>query len=335
MLPLAVVAMAWANVVVPPAHAAPDTQATPLQLGLPVKCDMTRDCSIQKYVDRDAGPERLDYRCGTLTTNGHDGVDFRIRRSSDFGKNIPVAAAAAGTVLRVRDTMPDISVKDPAAPALGKRLAGNAVVISHGDGWVTQYSHLKRGSIRVAAGEHIGKGAIIGAIGMSGNAEFPHLHFEVRHKDETIDPFAADTSEGCTQQQTSLWDEDTTSILTYKATVTLFSGFSATVSQALTGYQKTIKTPTLVNPDTLILWGVTSGIQSGDVEKFEIYDPKRGVILKREIHINKNNLQRVGYAGMRRPPQGWISGEYVGKYLLLRDGKIIGELSSIQSVMGN
>ncbi|MBX3082863.1 MAG: peptidoglycan DD-metalloendopeptidase family protein [Anaerolineae bacterium] len=54
---------------------------------------------------------------------------------------------------------------------------GNVVVISHGDKW-TIYGHLS--AISVSCGASVGKGAVIGATGSTGNSSGPHLHFEVR-----------------------------------------------------------------------------------------------------------------------------------------------------------
>lgn len=294
-------------------------------LALPVACDMARDCSIQKYVDRAPGPERLDYRCGTLTTDGHDGTDFRLRRPWDFDRDVKVLAAAPGVVLRVRDAMPDISVRDPAAPPVGERMAGNAVVIRHDGGWETQYSHLKRGSVRVVAGERVAAGAVLGAVGLSGNAEFPHLHFEVRHGGKIVDPFASANALGCAIPASGLWSSSASAALTYRQTEVLAADFAESPQQALNAYQKTSRTSRLQNTDMLLIWGLTSGNQVGDLEIFRIYAPDGGLILETKRTIKEGNLQHVGYAGLRRPPQGWSPGEYRGTYSLIQKDKIVGE----------
>ncbi len=54
---------------------------------------------------------------------------------------------------------------------------GRCVVINHGDGLATRYAHLSR--IDVSLGEQVNRGEVIGNIGESGNADGPHLHFEV------------------------------------------------------------------------------------------------------------------------------------------------------------
>jgi hypothetical protein len=330
LIPLVWAHMAGAHMSGPsPSRAA---AAPSLTLALPVLCDMARECSIQKYVDRDAGADRLDYRCGMLTTDGHDGIDFRLRRTSDFHRDIKVVSATAGTVLRVRDGVPDLSVKDPAAPPLRGQLAGNAVVIGHGDGWETQYSHLKRGSLRVTPGDTVAAGMVLGAVGMSGNAEFPHLHFEVRHNGRIVDPFASGDVAGCDTAQRTLWNSAAMTALVYRPAEAVSAGFSATAENALAAYQKLNEPVGLNDPESVLLWGISSGVQPGDVERFEIYDPKRGVILKRETTIVHSSLQRVGYAGVSRPANGWVSGVYLGDYSLIRKGKILGTVRAMQAI---
>lgn len=298
-----------------------------LQLTLPVQCDMARDCSIQKYVDRATGPERRDYRCGTLTTDEHDGTDMRLRRFQDFDRDVKVVAAAAGTVLRVRDNMPDVSVKRALAPLAPDRFAGNAVVVGHGNGWETQYSHLKRGSVRVRPGQSISAGAELGAIGLSGNTEYPHLHFEVRHNGKVVDPFAAGEPDGCGTKQPSLWTAAATLALAYRPTVVLAVGFAQSPADAEASVQSIESSDVMTNPDALVLWGNVSGVQSGDVEKFRIVAPNGGVLVAEEKHILHNSLVWVSYLGIRRPVGGWQPGKYSGTYQLTRNGVFVGEQS--------
>jgi len=63
---------------------------------------------------------------------------------------------------------------------------GNRVVIDHGGGWQTLYAQLSRFS--VGSGDCVDTGSEIGAVGSTGLSNGPHLHFEVRHGDQPIDP---------------------------------------------------------------------------------------------------------------------------------------------------
>ena len=54
---------------------------------------------------------------------------------------------------------------------------GNMIIIDHGNGWQSLYSHLS--SIGVICSQSVGQGDVIGAIGSTGNSTGPHLHFEL------------------------------------------------------------------------------------------------------------------------------------------------------------
>ncbi|MEU9603926.1 M23 family metallopeptidase [Streptomyces sp. NPDC048057] len=56
---------------------------------------------------------------------------------------------------------------------------GNRVVLDLGDGTHAAYAHLKRGSLRVRAGDRVTAGQQIAACGNSGNSSEPHLHFQL------------------------------------------------------------------------------------------------------------------------------------------------------------
>jgi murein DD-endopeptidase MepM/ murein hydrolase activator NlpD len=63
---------------------------------------------------------------------------------------------------------------------------GNLVVIDHGDGVSTRYAHCDR--LLVKAGERVDAGAPLGTVGSTGRSTGPHLHFEVRVGDDSVDP---------------------------------------------------------------------------------------------------------------------------------------------------
>jgi murein DD-endopeptidase MepM/ murein hydrolase activator NlpD len=66
---------------------------------------------------------------------------------------------------------------------------GNLVVLAHEDGVRTLYAHLSNISVRV--GDRLTGGAVLGTVGETGNANGPHLHFEVRVRGAAVDPRSA------------------------------------------------------------------------------------------------------------------------------------------------
>ena len=65
---------------------------------------------------------------------------------------------------------------------------GKRVIVDHGASYQTMYAQL--GTITVAVGDCVAAGDLIGTVGVSGLTTHPHLHFEVRHKGQPIDPMS-------------------------------------------------------------------------------------------------------------------------------------------------
>ena len=85
----------------------------------------------------------------------HAGVDLAAPDGT------PIRAAGAGVIVA-------------AGPAEGY---GNAVLIDHGNGYLTHYGHMS--AIAVTVGQKVAAGEQIGNEGSTGHSTGPHLHFEV------------------------------------------------------------------------------------------------------------------------------------------------------------
>lgn len=103
---------------------------------------------------------------------GHNGAS----NQEWFAFGQPVLADAAGTVVTVMEDSPDNEPYHPNAAA--KR--GNVVVIDHGNGEFSVYSHLKQGSVAVKRGERVKEGEKIAEVGNSGNSQFAHLEYHLQ-----------------------------------------------------------------------------------------------------------------------------------------------------------
>ena len=64
--------------------------------------------------------------------------------------------------------------------------SGLSIVIDHGNGYETVYSHLDK--VVAQPGRHVNRGDIIAFSGNSGLSFAPHLHYEVRYKGKPVDP---------------------------------------------------------------------------------------------------------------------------------------------------
>ena len=63
---------------------------------------------------------------------------------------------------------------------------GNAILVDHGYGMTTKYGHLSK--IFVVVGQEVKRGQVIGAVGMTGRATGPHLHYEVIVNETPVNP---------------------------------------------------------------------------------------------------------------------------------------------------
>ncbi len=94
----------------------------------------------------------------------HNGIDFVDQYAA------PVYATANGTV---------ISAKVNSG-------YGKQIIINHGNGYKTSYSHLS--SYEVAEGDIVTKGEIIGRMGSTGRSTGVHLHYEVHLDGKVMNP---------------------------------------------------------------------------------------------------------------------------------------------------
>ncbi len=63
---------------------------------------------------------------------------------------------------------------------------GNMIEIDHGNGITTRYGHLSK--IDVSVGDTVTRGQLIGYVGSTGRSTGPHLHYEFRLNDRSINP---------------------------------------------------------------------------------------------------------------------------------------------------
>ena len=156
-----------------------------IELRLPINCEIGVTCEVQNYVDLDPSSQARDYQCGSRTYDGHKGMDFRLPSLRAQRAGVNVLAAAPGRVLRVRDGVPDMSVRERGIGAVNGRECGNGVVVDHGEGWSTQYCHMAQGSLLVKPGDKVEASQPLGRVGLSGMTEYPHLHFAVTFQGKT------------------------------------------------------------------------------------------------------------------------------------------------------
>jgi murein DD-endopeptidase MepM/ murein hydrolase activator NlpD len=95
----------------------------------------------------------------------HSGMDIAVPQGT------PVKAPAAGVVTF-------------AAPDL--YLTGGTVLLDHGHGVSSNFLHLSL--LEVKVGDRVAQGQVIGAVGMTGRATGPHLHWGMNWFNVRVDP---------------------------------------------------------------------------------------------------------------------------------------------------
>lgn len=289
------------------------------RLVFPVACRVNVDCAVQNYLDADPGPAAHDYMCHGRTYDGHNGVDIRIGSEALMRAGVGVRAAAAGRVLRVRDGVPDVSIRAAGAPDVKGEECGNGLVIDDGGGWETQYCHLKRGSIRVRPGRRVRAGAPLGQVGLSGDTEFPHLHLTVRKDGRVVDPFAYGAAPGSCGGGVPLWKDR----IAYQSGQVFVAGFATrvpTMAEAQRDGADQRPLPTRTGP-ALVAFVQAIGLSEGDLQQITITGPDmRTVVDSKAAPLDHDKAQWIIGVGRKTPAGGWQPGIYQARYAVRRGG---------------
>ena len=102
---------------------------------------------------------------GKRGIRNHDGIDIPAPRGT------PIVSVDHGVVVYSNN---------------GIRGYGNMIVIAHSDDIFTVYAHNRKNI--VGKGDRVRKGQLIGEIGNTGRSTGPHLHFEIRVKNQVRNP---------------------------------------------------------------------------------------------------------------------------------------------------
>ncbi len=288
--------------------------------GLPLDCAMGEVCSVQNYIDHDPGNGWKDHTCGPLSYNGHRGIDFRVPTQIEMRQGVAVIAAAAGEVILAKDGQPDLLMQDTGPGKTRDERNGNFVAIRHGGGWVTTYAHMMKGTVAVKRGERVERGQKLGLIGLSGNSDFPHVHFAVTHKNRLLDPFVGMEPEAaCGTAAESLWSPAAKAQLPYRAGGLLSAGFLNRQPNHRE-IMKGIEQPEFLSPKApvLIFWIGAWGLRQGDKQSLTILAPNGEVFVTTVAEVERHKATVSRLVGKKRRSATWPQGRYRGLYRVER-----------------
>ncbi len=297
----------------------------------PIDCEAGQDCVIQQYVDIDPSRKWQDYRCGKASYNGHKGTDFRITNAVAYLRGVSVVAAAPGRVLRVRDDAADRQVKSAADQARVKGAeCGNGLVVDHGGGMVSQYCHLRRGSLLVRPGARVARGAALGLVGLSGATQMPHVHISFRYKGKIVDPYlgleglADGGAPKCrtSADASSLWRADVLRDFPYSSSRVIEAGFAAKPIKLGAREAETAGGVVSALSPNLVLFARVINFRDGDRLEMAIEGPQGFRVSQSYGPLARHKARYLGLVGKRRRAARWPAGDYHGEVKVTRGGAL-------------
>jgi hypothetical protein len=108
----------------------------------------------------------------------------KVENYTIFGRD--VIAVADGTVVAIRNDLPEQVPGQLPANLPIDQADGNFVVLDIGKGAFALFAHMQPGSVKVAPGAKVKAGDVLGKVGNTGNTSAPHLHFHVMDGPEPL-----------------------------------------------------------------------------------------------------------------------------------------------------
>jgi hypothetical protein len=222
-----------------------------------------------------------------------------------------VLSVADGTVLRVRDGVPDrLFDRSQDGDLLGGKECGNGVVVQHANGIVSQYCHLKQGSVAVRQGTRIGKGEKLGSIGASGLAEFPHVHLSIRRDGVTVEPLTGRPlrlgAEACGDTTDGLFEPSVARLLSKSPTAILDLGL-AKAPPELPNLVREGAPPLVKLSEPIVVWVWAINVEQGSLFRIRLLDPDLASILDVETKaLEGRKANYLVYVGGKHGKQAGI-----------------------------
>jgi murein DD-endopeptidase MepM/ murein hydrolase activator NlpD len=284
-----------------------------IALGMPAACVPGQTCWILNYFNHGRADSPRDYRCGALTYDEHNGTDFALADMAAMNRGVQVFASAAGRVTFARDGMEDISFRDRSEDEIKGRACGNTVYLEHERGWLSQYCHMRNGSVLVKEGDAVQAGQPIGMIGMSGLSEFPHLHIGVKQGDTMYDPFVGPTNiSNCGATAKPMWTPEVSNLLPYRRGVPYIGGITdteptdAAVRRGAVPQMQEIS----IDKDTFYVWADFLGLEAGDAITFRVFAPSGKSQFQATDYLPSNKARIFRGATIKRSGGAWEQGLY-------------------------
>ncbi|MCP4923082.1 MAG: M23 family metallopeptidase [bacterium] len=296
------------------------TSTWALKFGLPIDCDVGKKCPvlIQNYVD--TGCKEASYK-------SHKGTDFRLIYYSDTtdGGGVNVLASAPGKVIGVRNDMKDLF--PPLPKDFGGKDCGNGVRIDHGNGWTSQYCHMLKGSVVVKTGDVVEERQLLGKVGYSGRAAFPHVHITIEENKEVMSPFwgAPVGKFACEDKQSPLWNVQALKEIAANENRVFLGGGAAAGAANYGKAQKGDYKNLVLKADSpaLVAWVFTMNRAKGDQDQVVIKKPDGKILVNSTTKtLSRHKATYFSFTGKPRKGDLWPVGTYQVVWNGIRGGKV-------------
>lgn len=160
----------------PPRSPAPTNEAS---AALDVPDPTPEPAPVDPWVASELDALRLPARLQWPVENVHITATFAVTSEGmPMHQGLDFRGQAGDLVLSIGDGTVTACRRDP--------LLGNVVIVDHGQRVTSLYAHLS--DILVHEGVPVERGAAIGLVGTTGNADAPHLHLGIEVADDPVDP---------------------------------------------------------------------------------------------------------------------------------------------------
>ncbi len=228
---------------------------------------------ITNFADLDVRPGTLrDFNGGEFTYDtdsfGHDAIDLTPGPFSRTDAGARVFAAADGVVAFINDGAFDRNT------AFGTSVPPvNYVTISHGNGWATEYLHLRRDSVSVKVGDAVMAGDFLGWMGSSGQSTGAHVHFSVTYNNHSVETML---------DQSTYWVTPPAYPADYRHV--LGSGFSTQAPTSSEWDEQPSDIRTFVRGGSVYFWIMAGAMMPGDIRTVRFFRPDGTVFFERDYN---------------------------------------------------
>jgi hypothetical protein len=141
------------------------------------KLDILEQLLLNRHLNERIVPSGRAVEKGLLSSKYGKRID-PFSGKQEVHKGIDIAGKEGSSIMAVGDGIVSWSGK--------RRGYGNLIEINHGNGYVTRYGHNKQ--CLVETGDTVRKGQVIALMGSTGRSTGPHVHIEVLHNDNHVNP---------------------------------------------------------------------------------------------------------------------------------------------------